>query len=843
MPLVGRDGDIAAVMDRLRRHGRCSVIGPGGVGKTALARVIVDAWPTAIAWVSAEPVEDVDGLALSITTALGSEILPGERPQDAACMALEDRRILVVVDGVEHIAGLDALVNRMPNAPDGPWVLVTSRRSLSEPPVWPLSPLPIDPSPPEEAPASTAPSSPSEDLLDQLLDAHGRLGVFPRAALRRSLRLTGGLPLAIELLSRRLIAGGRLELRHDDEPPLGLPAEVRSTDLEPALMASVGRSLELVDESAREVFRRLALTVAPFEVDYVVGITAAGPEATRAAVMQLLDVGLVIDVQQGFDLLPPIRDAAVDLLRRSGTLHAALDDALWWAERLIEAAAGDPDAARTVAASLDNLLHLGWAATTSEHRRALDFAVAVFEPLHRRMRNAEILALLLQALRISDVDPMVEAEGARCAALASAACASAPAAHAALHRAGTAAARAGEPAALMCRIESTRALLAIDVGDLPGARRAAERSIEYAARNADAGDHRWVATHELSLVALEEGDLDRCEELASACVEWGRTNDIELAQVGAVELAWVALERGRWADAAARARQLRAEIVGSVGQDTEISEETRAIELAAEPTFDGTFPEDRRDQAWWIRLTVRTARTAAVPIEEHWESVLRKAADLVVLADSLPLVYPAVGARLLVGDAALAGGEIRQAQQAYEQALGAAVRHGFRLRAADALDGYAALASAIGDHRLTGWATGVADAVRMRCGAHPWPRPSLPHRNSVGTAPPDDWLDHGLPTRAAIEAIGGALSVRTAVPADADPVWSHLTRTEREVARLAADGASNNAIATTLFVSRRTVESHLQRIYRKLDVHSRTQLAKVLRGSTPEPPRRPTDGR
>ena len=73
----------------------------------------------------------------------------------------------------------------------------------------------------------------------------------------------------------------------------------------------------------------------------------------------------------------------------------------------------------------------------------------------------------------------------------------------------------------------------------------------------------------------------------------------------------------------------------------------------------------------------------------------------------------------------------------------------------------------------------------------------------------------------------------------AEPVWTVLTRSEREVAQLAASGASNREIAEQLFVSRRTVESHLQRVYRKLDLHSRTQLAHlVLTGPTADDPSR-----
>jgi DNA-binding CsgD family transcriptional regulator len=68
---------------------------------------------------------------------------------------------------------------------------------------------------------------------------------------------------------------------------------------------------------------------------------------------------------------------------------------------------------------------------------------------------------------------------------------------------------------------------------------------------------------------------------------------------------------------------------------------------------------------------------------------------------------------------------------------------------------------------------------------------------------------------------------RVAPPATADG----LTATEERVARLVADGCSNAEVAATLFISRRTVEVNLSRIYRKLGVRSRTQLARALLSS------------
>jgi DNA-binding CsgD family transcriptional regulator len=57
-----------------------------------------------------------------------------------------------------------------------------------------------------------------------------------------------------------------------------------------------------------------------------------------------------------------------------------------------------------------------------------------------------------------------------------------------------------------------------------------------------------------------------------------------------------------------------------------------------------------------------------------------------------------------------------------------------------------------------------------------------------------------------------------------------LTASERRVARMAADGLSNKAIAQALFVTLRTVEMHLSRSYAKLEITSRRELPRVLAG-------------
>jgi DNA-binding NarL/FixJ family response regulator len=61
-----------------------------------------------------------------------------------------------------------------------------------------------------------------------------------------------------------------------------------------------------------------------------------------------------------------------------------------------------------------------------------------------------------------------------------------------------------------------------------------------------------------------------------------------------------------------------------------------------------------------------------------------------------------------------------------------------------------------------------------------------------------------------------------------------LTAQERQIARLAGDGMSNPAIGARLFLSPRTVEWHLRKVFGKLGIRSRHELANALAGSESE---------
>jgi DNA-binding CsgD family transcriptional regulator len=85
--------------------------------------------------------------------------------------------------------------------------------------------------------------------------------------------------------------------------------------------------------------------------------------------------------------------------------------------------------------------------------------------------------------------------------------------------------------------------------------------------------------------------------------------------------------------------------------------------------------------------------------------------------------------------------------------------------------------------------------------------------------------------RAASElaAAGGMPAARTSSSSsDLADALDQLTPQELQVSRAVARGLNNTEAAASLFVSRKTVEAHLTRVYRKLRVRSRTDLTRLL---------------
>jgi DNA-binding CsgD family transcriptional regulator len=109
--------------------------------------------------------------------------------------------------------------------------------------------------------------------------------------------------------------------------------------------------------------------------------------------------------------------------------------------------------------------------------------------------------------------------------------------------------------------------------------------------------------------------------------------------------------------------------------------------------------------------------------------------------------------------------------------------------------------------------------ARRRVDARERLRAALEGFERLGARP---WIEH---TNAELRAAG---AIRRDPIADPD----ELSPQEIRVARAVAEGATNKQVAATMYLSPKTIEFHLSRVYRKLGIHSRGELAAfVARGS------------
>jgi DNA-binding NarL/FixJ family response regulator len=98
------------------------------------------------------------------------------------------------------------------------------------------------------------------------------------------------------------------------------------------------------------------------------------------------------------------------------------------------------------------------------------------------------------------------------------------------------------------------------------------------------------------------------------------------------------------------------------------------------------------------------------------------------------------------------------------------------------------------------------------------------HRLAVDTgASGTDWA-RGLEARSRALLTAGETAPKPGVPISDD----QLTAQESQIARLARDGLSNPEIGARLFLSARTVQYHLKKVFIKLGIESRNQLGRVL---------------
>jgi DNA-binding CsgD family transcriptional regulator len=177
---------------------------------------------------------------------------------------------------------------------------------------------------------------------------------------------------------------------------------------------------------------------------------------------------------------------------------------------------------------------------------------------------------------------------------------------------------------------------------------------------------------------------------------------------------------------------------------------------------------------------------------------------------------------------AIAQGEPDQAERDAHEAIAVADRTGGYLRLPDALECLALLA-AEANHQHAARLLGAADGIRQRHGEVRLKVFQPTYDSSVAAVREALEEDAFHATWAEGAALSTSETIAYAQRGRGErkrPTtgWESLTPTEHDVVRLVEESLSNKDIATRLFISPRTVQSHLTHIYAKLGLTSRVHL-------------------
>jgi predicted ATPase/DNA-binding SARP family transcriptional activator len=291
--LIGREHDLGTVRQLIAAHRLVTLIGAGGVGKTRLAlRAAAEVqaeFPDGAWWADLASVADAELVTPTIATALGVRERAGSSTTQTLADWLASRRLLLVLDNCEHLAGrVGPLAQTLLRAAPQLRILVTCQRSLgvAGEAAWRVPSLAI---PPADAPPIAVSGGPAQPEWGSVrLFVACAQAVLPTftltpgnaAAVAQICRRLHGIPLAIELAAARIptLAPGQIVARLDHafallgrQDPPDAPAELSHQQ---TLWAALEWSHGLLAPPERRLFRRLAVFAGSFTLDAAEAVCA-----------------------------------------------------------------------------------------------------------------------------------------------------------------------------------------------------------------------------------------------------------------------------------------------------------------------------------------------------------------------------------------------------------------------------------------------------------------------------------------------------------------------------------------------------------------------------------------
>ena len=332
---VGRAGAVGEVAGVLDDYRLVTVTGPGGVGKTRLAgevaRRVADRFADGVWLVELAAVTDPARVPSAVAAALGIREGPGVPVADSLAGVLAGWQVLLVLDNCEHvITAVAGLCGAVLLAADDVRILATSREpaGVAGEARYRLPPLGL-PGPGQTEAGGSEAVALFADRARQA-DPHFTVSGGAGPLVARLVQRLDGMPLAIELAAARVEALGLAQLvdRLDDRFRLLVAGDRLAAARHRSLAATVDWSYQLLSGEEQRVFRWLSVFPAPFTLEgaeAVAGATA-GPVALR-----LVDCSLLAPPRTGPD--GRARYLMMDTLRAYG------------AGRLADAGEGAADAA------------------------------------------------------------------------------------------------------------------------------------------------------------------------------------------------------------------------------------------------------------------------------------------------------------------------------------------------------------------------------------------------------------------------------------------------------------------------------------------------------------------
>ncbi|MER6715362.1 LuxR C-terminal-related transcriptional regulator [Streptomyces sp. NPDC000877] len=280
---VDRRGELTEGRELLARARLVTLTGPGGVGKTRLAARIAArvqrAFPDGVRFVHLSGLHDPALVPLAAADALGLHDHSPQPPLAALVEQVRERRLLLVVDNCEHLAGACAqLAAALLRGTEGVRILATSRHrlGLTEEHLLEVRPLPV---PDPDGDLSAAEGYPALTLFADRAAAvvpGFRLTPANRASVARLCHRLDGLPLAIELAAvrMRVLDVDQLLDRLDDRYRFLTTGSPAALPRHQTLRAAVAWSHDLCTGPEQLVWARLSVLAGGFDLETAEAVCA-----------------------------------------------------------------------------------------------------------------------------------------------------------------------------------------------------------------------------------------------------------------------------------------------------------------------------------------------------------------------------------------------------------------------------------------------------------------------------------------------------------------------------------------------------------------------------------------